>query len=56
MDEYGVTQKGFVRKRLDEVKNSVYGRLKEGWGYDITINPQSFLNVLTRKLSKSLHP
>ena len=51
MDEYGVTQKGFVRKRLDEVKNSVYGRLKEGWGYDITINPQSFLNVLVTGFS-----
>lgn len=46
MDEHGVTQKGFVRKRLDEIKDSVYGKLKEGWGYDITINPQSVLNVL----------
>lgn len=46
MAEHGVTQNGFVRKRLDETKNDVYAKLKEGWGYDITINPQSFLNVL----------
>lgn len=51
MDEHGVTQKGFVRKRLDEVKNSVYEKLKEGWGYDITINPQSVLNVLVTGFS-----
>lgn len=43
---YGVTPQGFVRKRLDVIKNDVYAKLKEGWGYDITINPQSFLNVL----------
>ncbi len=46
MAEHGVTRNGFVRKRLDEIKNDVYGKLKEGWGYDVTINPQSFLNVL----------
>ncbi|MFG6334520.1 MAG: hypothetical protein K1W20_03460 [Lachnospiraceae bacterium] len=51
MDEYGVTQKGFVRKRLDEIRSSVYGKLKEGWGYDITINPQSALNVLVTGFS-----
>lgn len=51
MDEHGVTRKGFVRKRLDEIKNSVYDKLKEGWGYDITINPQSFLNVLVTGFS-----
>lgn len=51
MVEYGVTQNGFVRKRLDEVKNDVYARLKEGWGYDITINPQSLLNVLVTGFS-----
>lgn len=51
MDKHGVTKNGFVRKRLDEIKNDVYGRLKEGWGYDITINPQSFLNVLVTGFS-----
>lgn len=51
MGEHGVTHDGFVRKRLDEIKDSVYGKLKEGWGYDITINPQSFLNVLVTGFS-----
>lgn len=51
MDKHGVTKKGFVRKRLDEIKNDVYSRLKEGWGYDITINTQSFLNVLVTGFS-----
>ena len=51
MDKHGVTKNGFVRKRLDEIKNDVYSRLKEGWGYDITINPQSFLNVLVTGFS-----
>ena len=32
MDKHGVTKNGFVRKRLDEIKNDVYSRLKEGWG------------------------
>lgn len=50
-DKHGVTPNGFVRKRLDEIKSDVYGRLKEGWGYDITINPQSFLNVLVTGFS-----
>lgn len=54
MDEYGVTRNGFVRKRLDVIKNDVYGRLKEGWGYDITINPQSFLNVLVTGFSDEI--
>lgn len=46
MDEYGVTRDGFVRKRLDKIRDGIYAGLKEGWGYDITINPQSALNVL----------
>lgn len=54
MDKHGVTPNGFVRKRLDEIKNDVYGRLKEGWGYDITINPQSFLNVIVTGFSDEI--
>lgn len=51
MGEYGVTKNGFVRKRLDTIRDDVYAKLKEGWGYDITINPQSFLNVLVTGFS-----
>lgn len=54
MGEYGVTKDGFRRKRLDEIKDDVYARLKEGWGYDITINPQSFLNVLVTGFSDEI--
>ncbi len=54
MDEYGVTQNGFVRKRLDKIKEGVYEKLREGWGYDVTINPQSFLNVLVTGFSDEL--
>lgn len=54
MGEYGVTRDGFRRKRLDEIKNDVYARLKEGWGYDITVNPQSFLNVLVTGFSDEI--
>lgn len=54
MAEYGVTKNGFVRKRLDVIKNDIYARLKEGWGYDVTINPQSFLNVLVTGFSDEI--
>lgn len=46
MPDYGVTEKGFIIKRLDVIKEDITAKLKEGWGYDTTINPQSFLNVL----------
>lgn len=46
MVEYGVTEHGFVRKRLDVIRDDIYTKIKEGWGYDTTINPQSLLNVL----------
>lgn len=51
MDKYGITPKGFVRKRLPEIKEDVYAKLREGWGYDITINPQSALNVIVTGFS-----
>lgn len=51
MGEYGVTKNGFVRKRLDTIRDDVYAKLKEGWGYDVTINPQSLLNVLVTGFS-----
>lgn len=54
MAEYGVTKDGFVRKRLDVIKNDIYAKLKEGWGYDVTINPQSFLNVLVTGFSDEI--
>lgn len=53
-DEYGVTENGFVRKRLDKIKESIYKKLKDGWGFDTTINPQSALNVIVTGLADEI--
>ena len=46
MSEYGVTPTGFVKKRLDVVLKEVQDDLTEKFGFDVALNPQSFLNVL----------
>ena len=46
MADYGVTENGFVLKRLDEIKANICNKLKESWGIDPSINPQSALNVI----------
>lgn len=53
-NEYGVKESGFVRKRLDKIKESIYEKLKEGWGFDTTINPQSALNVIVTGLADEI--
>lgn len=47
MGDYGITSKGFILKRLDEIYSSVCDALKENIGVDPSENPQSILNVLT---------
>lgn len=47
MEQYGVTKQGFVLKRADEILAEIQGDLKRDFGIDVTLNPQSFLNVLT---------
>ncbi len=47
MSERGVTRNGFVKKRLDEILSEVQQDLTDGFGFDVAMNPQSFLNVLT---------
>ena len=47
MGDYGITSKGFVLKRLDEIYSQVCTDLKENIGVDPSENPQSILNVLT---------
>lgn len=47
MGDYGITSKGFVLKRLDEIYSQVCTALKENIGVDPSENPQSILNVLT---------
>lgn len=44
--EYGVTEEGFVIKRLDTILEEVHSELTEGFGVDTRLSPSSFLNVL----------
>lgn len=46
MPSYGVTDKGFVLKRLDTIIEEVHGELTEGFGFDTRLQDSSFLNVL----------
>ena len=54
MSERGVTINGFVKKRLDEIMTEVQADLTEGWGFDVSLNPQSFANVLATTVSDRL--
>lgn len=46
MPEYGVTDKGFVMKRLDTILEEVHSDLTDGFGTDTRLTGTSFLNVL----------
>ena len=46
MAEYGITDKGFEIKRLDEILEELHSELSEKFGFNTRLNPQSFLNVL----------
>lgn len=46
MKTYGVTEKGFVLKRLDTILEEVHADLTEGFGIDTRLSESSFLNVL----------
>lgn len=54
MAEYGVTAAGYVPKRADEIKESINAKLKEGWGYDVSMNPQSMIQVLVTGISDEI--
>lgn len=54
MAEHGITEKGFVIKRLDEIESDINSRLKEGWGVDITIEPQSLIGTLVTSFSDKI--
>ena len=45
MSDYGVTPKGLVTKRLDEIVNGMHDDLSDGWGVNTRLNPKSYLNV-----------
>ncbi len=46
MPEYGVTEKGFVMKRMDAILEEIHADLTEGFGFDTSLVESSFLNVL----------
>ena len=46
MSEYGVTTSGFVKKRLDKIISELQSDLTEKLGFDVSLNPQSLLNVM----------
>lgn len=46
MPEYGVTDKGFVLKRMDSILEEIHADLTEGFGFDTSLQEASFLNVL----------
>jgi uncharacterized phage protein gp47/JayE len=44
--EYGITDKGFEIKRLDEILEELHSELSGKFGFNTRLDPQSFLNVL----------
>lgn len=46
MPDYGVTDKGFVLKRLDTILEEIHADLTEGFGFDTRLEKPSFLDVL----------
>lgn len=54
MSEYGVTEKGFIRKRYDTIYSELQSDIKDKLGIDISINPQSFFNVLISSFADKL--
>lgn len=46
MPECGVTDRGFVLKRMDTILEEIHADLTEGFGFDTSLQEASFLNVL----------
>ena len=46
MANYGLTDNGFVIKRLDTILNEIHEELSDGFGIDTRISKPSFLDVL----------
>ena len=54
MSEYGVTDKGFVLKRLDTILDEIHGDLTEGFGVNTRLSEPSFLGVLVTAFAGQL--
>ena len=46
MPDYGITDKGFVLKRMDTILEEIHSDLTEGFGFDTRLQRPSFLDVL----------
>lgn len=46
MADYGVTDQGFVLKRMDTILEDIHADLSEGFGFDTRVTGAAFLNVL----------
>lgn len=46
MSEFGVTDQGFVMKRMDTILEEIHTDLTEGFGFDTRLSSTSFLDVL----------
>ena len=51
MEEYGVTDKGFVIKRLDTIMEEIHSDLTEAFGFDTSLTKPSFLDTLITTFS-----
>jgi hypothetical protein len=51
MAEYGVTDKGFVIKRLDDIMEEIHEDLTESFGFDTRLTKPSFLDTLITTFS-----
>lgn len=54
MSDYGVTDKGFVRKRFDTILEEMQSDIKDGTGIDISVNQKSYLNVIVSLFADKL--
>lgn len=46
MSDYGVTDQGFVLKRMDTILEEIHSDLTEGFGFDTRLSDTSFLDTL----------
>lgn len=54
MPEYGVTDKGFVLKRMDTILEEIHQDLSDGFGFDTRVQESTFLDVLTTTFANQM--
>jgi hypothetical protein len=52
--DYGITDKGFVLKRFDDIYGEINADIRSGWGVDPSRNPQGFANTLIMSVTDRL--